>query len=50
MFSVLPSISIFSGALMFLMFIRRFFVFDVQESSKYLVAQGCDEEAIKVLT
>ncbi|KAG0695128.1 major facilitator superfamily domain-containing protein [Suillus ampliporus] len=37
------------GALTFLMFICRFFVFDVQESSKFLVAQGRDEEAIKVL-
>lgn len=37
------------GALTFLMFICRFFVFDVQESSKYLVAQGRDEEAVKVL-
>jgi hypothetical protein len=32
------------------MFVCRFFVFDVQESSKFLVAQGRDEEAIKVLT
>lgn len=31
------------------MFVCRFFVFDVQESSKFLVAQGRDEEAIKVL-
>ncbi|KAG2370196.1 major facilitator superfamily domain-containing protein [Suillus spraguei] len=38
-----------SGALTFLMFICRFFVFDVQESSKFLVAQGRDEEAMKVL-
>ncbi|KAG2075400.1 MFS general substrate transporter [Suillus decipiens] len=37
------------GALTFLMFICRFFVFDVQESSKFLVAQNRDEEAIKVL-
>ncbi|KAG1845287.1 major facilitator superfamily domain-containing protein [Suillus subalutaceus] len=37
------------GALTILMFICRFFVFDVQESSKFLVAQGRDEEAIKVL-
>ncbi|KAG2354100.1 major facilitator superfamily domain-containing protein [Suillus spraguei] len=35
------------GALTFLMFICRFFVFDVQESSKFLVAQNRDEEAIK---
>lgn len=37
------------GALTLLMFVCRFFVFDVQESSKFLVAQGRDEEAIKVL-
>lgn len=43
-------IPLLSGALTFLMFICRFFVFDVQESSKFLVAQGRDEEAIKVLT
>ena len=45
-FQLIPLIR---GALTFLMFICRFFVFDVQESSKYLVAQGRDEEAIKVL-
>ncbi|KAJ8583629.1 MFS general substrate transporter [Rhizopogon salebrosus TDB-379] len=37
------------GALTFSIFICRFFVFDVQESSKFLIAQGRDEEAIKVL-
>ncbi|KAH7915607.1 major facilitator superfamily domain-containing protein [Hygrophoropsis aurantiaca] len=37
------------GAITLLMFICRFFIFDLQESSKYLVAQGRDEEAIKVL-
>ncbi|KAJ8583630.1 MFS general substrate transporter [Rhizopogon salebrosus TDB-379] len=37
------------GALTFSIFVYRFFVFDVQESSKFLVAQGRDEEAIKVL-
>ncbi|KAH7926360.1 MFS general substrate transporter [Leucogyrophana mollusca] len=37
------------GALTLLMFICRFFIFDLQESSKYLVAQGRDEEAIAVL-
>ncbi|KAG2035762.1 major facilitator superfamily domain-containing protein [Suillus americanus] len=42
-------ILLFSGTLTLLMFICRFFVFDVQESSKFLVAQGRDEEAIKVL-
>ncbi|KAJ8588240.1 MFS general substrate transporter [Rhizopogon salebrosus TDB-379] len=37
------------GALTFSIFICRFFIFDVQESSKFLVAQGRDEEAIEVL-
>ncbi|EGN99416.1 hypothetical protein SERLA73DRAFT_73941 [Serpula lacrymans var. lacrymans S7.3] len=37
------------GSLTLLMFVCRFFIFDMQESSKYLVAQGRDEEAIKVL-
>jgi hypothetical protein len=32
------------------MWILRFVVFDLQESAKYLVAKGYDEEAIKVLT
>ncbi|KAG6864930.1 hypothetical protein C0991_006312 [Blastosporella zonata] len=33
----------------FLMFILRFVIFDLQESPKYLVAKGRDEEAIAVL-
>lgn len=37
------------GALTFFMFIMRFVVFDLQESSKYLVAKGRDEDAIRVL-
>jgi hypothetical protein len=41
-------ISLTRGALTFSIFVYRFFVFDVQESSKFLVAQGRDEEAIKV--
>ncbi|KAF9459012.1 major facilitator superfamily domain-containing protein [Collybia nuda] len=38
-----------SGSLTFIMFIARFLVFDLQESSKYLIAKGRDEEAIQVL-
>jgi len=38
------------GSLTFLMFILRFAVFDLQESSKYLVAKGRDEEALAVLS
>ncbi|KAF8723420.1 hypothetical protein AX14_009311 [Amanita brunnescens Koide BX004] len=37
------------GCLTFLVFIMRFLVFDLQESSKYLIAKGRDEEAIEVL-
>ncbi|KIJ62923.1 hypothetical protein HYDPIDRAFT_30064 [Hydnomerulius pinastri MD-312] len=37
------------GAMTLLMFVCRYFIFDLQESPKYLVAQGRDEEAIKVL-
>ncbi|KAI0027720.1 major facilitator superfamily domain-containing protein [Vararia minispora EC-137] len=37
------------GAVTFAMFISRFFLFDLQESAKYLVANGRDEEAIRVL-
>ncbi|KAI5888960.1 MFS general substrate transporter [Schizophyllum commune H4-8] len=37
------------GALTFVMFLLRFVVFDLQESSKYLVAKGRDEEALAVL-
>lgn len=37
-----------SGAVTFLTFIMRYFVFDLQESPKYLVAKGRDEEAVAV--
>ncbi|KAF8442098.1 MFS general substrate transporter [Boletus edulis BED1] len=37
------------GAVTFVIFIMRYFVFDLQESPKYLVAQGRDEEAVAVL-
>ncbi|KAF8071534.1 major facilitator superfamily domain-containing protein [Lyophyllum atratum] len=37
------------GSLTFVMFILRFVVFDLQESSKYLIAKGRDEEALAVL-
>jgi MFS family permease len=37
------------GGLTFVMWILRYFVFNLQESPKYLVAKGRDEEAIKVL-
>ncbi|PPQ76608.1 hypothetical protein CVT26_012747 [Gymnopilus dilepis] len=37
------------GALTLVMFICRFFLFDLQESPKYLVANGRDEEAIEVM-
>ncbi|EKM77975.1 hypothetical protein AGABI1DRAFT_129759 [Agaricus bisporus var. burnettii JB137-S8] len=37
------------GSLTFLMFIGRFVIFDLQESSKYLIAKNRDEEAIQVL-
>ncbi|GLB44760.1 putative major facilitator superfamily protein [Lyophyllum shimeji] len=37
------------GALTFVMFFMRFVLFDLQESSKYLVAKGRDEEALAVL-
>lgn len=37
-----------SGAVTFLIFVMRYFVFDLQESPKYLVAQGRDEDAIAV--
>ena len=37
------------GCLTILMFFCRYIIFDLQESSKYLVAQGRDEEAIAVL-
>ena len=37
----------FSGGVTFLMFVSRFFLFKLQESPKFLVAKGRDEEAIK---
>ncbi|KII84380.1 hypothetical protein PLICRDRAFT_117909 [Plicaturopsis crispa FD-325 SS-3] len=37
------------GGITFLMFIMRFVIFDVQESPKYLIAKGRDEDAINVL-
>ncbi|KAF8896637.1 major facilitator superfamily domain-containing protein [Infundibulicybe gibba] len=37
------------GSLTFIMFILRFVIFDLQESSKYLIAKGRDEDAIRVL-
>ncbi|KAF9223244.1 MFS general substrate transporter [Gyrodon lividus] len=37
------------GGITFLTFVFRYLVFDLQESPKYLVAQGRDEEAVKVL-
>ncbi|KAL1750696.1 major facilitator superfamily domain-containing protein [Schizophyllum commune] len=37
------------GSLTCLMFVSRYFVFDLQESSKYLLARGRDEEALEVL-
>ncbi|KAK2467276.1 hypothetical protein APHAL10511_000825 [Amanita phalloides] len=37
------------GCMTFLIFVLRFVVFDLQESSKYLIAKGRDEEAIEVL-
>ncbi|KZV77356.1 MFS general substrate transporter [Peniophora sp. CONT] len=37
------------GGVTFVMFVARFFLFNLQESPKFLVAKGRDEEAIKVL-
>ncbi|KAE9383617.1 MFS general substrate transporter [Gymnopus androsaceus JB14] len=37
------------GGVTLLMWVLRYFVFDLQESPKYLVGRGRDEEAIKVL-
>ncbi|KAH8119185.1 MFS general substrate transporter [Phellopilus nigrolimitatus] len=37
------------GAMTFAMFLCRYVIFDLQESSKYLVAAGRDEDAIRVL-
>ncbi|KAF7336529.1 putative MFS general substrate transporter [Mycena sanguinolenta] len=39
----------FSGGVTAVMWILRYVVFDLQESCKYLVAKGRDEEAIEVL-
>lgn len=38
------------GAMTFLIFIFRFLIFNLEESSKFLIAKGRDEEAIAVLT
>lgn len=37
------------GAMTFLMFLARYVVFNLQESPKYLIAKGRDQEAIDVL-
>jgi hypothetical protein len=37
-----------SGTMTFLMFMCRYFVFNLQESSKYLLAKGRDEDALAV--
>ena len=37
------------GGINFVMFIRRFFVFHLYESPKYLMGRGRDEEAVQVL-
>ncbi|EIM79402.1 MFS general substrate transporter [Stereum hirsutum FP-91666 SS1] len=37
------------GGVTFVMWILRYLVFDLQESSKYLIAKGRDEDAIQVL-
>ncbi|KAL0578862.1 hypothetical protein V5O48_003142 [Marasmius crinis-equi] len=37
------------GGVTLVMWVLRYLVFDLQESSKYLVAKGRDEEALKVL-
>ncbi|KAK1225640.1 hypothetical protein PQX77_011397 [Marasmius sp. AFHP31] len=37
------------GGTTLLMWVMRYLVFDLQESSKYLIAKGQDEEALKVL-
>ncbi|KAJ3865197.1 MFS general substrate transporter [Lentinula novae-zelandiae] len=37
------------GAITFLMWFLRYFVFNLQESPKYLLAKGRDEDALKVL-
>ncbi|KAF5371452.1 hypothetical protein D9757_009971 [Collybiopsis confluens] len=38
-----------SGGLTFVMWFMRYVLFDLQESPKYLIAKGRDEDAIKVL-
>ncbi|KAJ3720585.1 MFS general substrate transporter [Lentinula raphanica] len=37
------------GAITFLMWVLRYFIFNLQESPKYLLAKGRDEDAVKVL-
>ncbi|KAK7026038.1 hypothetical protein VNI00_015765 [Paramarasmius palmivorus] len=37
------------GGITMMMWIMRFFVFDLQESSKFMIAKGRDEEAVKIL-
>ncbi|TFK98919.1 MFS general substrate transporter [Pterulicium gracile] len=37
------------GGLTFLVFVFRFLIFDLEESSKFLIAKGRDKEAIEVL-
>ncbi|KAJ3832855.1 MFS general substrate transporter [Lentinula raphanica] len=37
------------GAITFLMWFLRYFIFNLQESPKYLLAKGRDEDAVKVL-
>jgi hypothetical protein len=36
------------GALTFLMFLARYAIFNLQESPKYLLAKGRDQDAIEV--
>uniref|UniRef100_A0A0W0FQU2 Putative MFS general substrate transporter n=1 Tax=Moniliophthora roreri TaxID=221103 RepID=A0A0W0FQU2_MONRR len=38
-----------SGGVTMVMWIMRFVVFDLQESAKYMIAKGRDEEAVKIL-
>ncbi|KAF8823535.1 hypothetical protein HHX47_DHR10000292 [Lentinula edodes] len=45
----LPDFSYTLGAITFLMWFLRYFVFNLQESPKYLLAKGRDEDALKVL-
>ncbi|KAJ8514377.1 hypothetical protein ONZ45_g8087 [Pleurotus djamor] len=37
------------GGVTFVMWILRFIVFDLQESSKFMIAKGRDEEAVRIL-